>query len=243
MVKNYYAILGVSPTATSEEIRSAYRSRAKQYHPDHSGKDSAPFLTLQEAYDVLGDPHHRNAYDRSVKDSGPSGVTHVRPEPEVIRSRRSAAEPLKRRQGSMDFGPISPMTSFQTFRPAFEEIFDALSNTLDLRSQPKGERFRTLTMEVRLTREQARWGGNLQICIPIEVACPTCGGHGDLGWIQCWRCSGSGVGVSEFPIEVEYPPGIRDLYQVAIPLDRFGIHDLCPILRFRIDTQDDFESP
>jgi curved DNA-binding protein CbpA len=42
MAKNYYSILGVLPTATLEEIRSAYRSGAKQYHPDHFGKDSEP---------------------------------------------------------------------------------------------------------------------------------------------------------------------------------------------------------
>jgi curved DNA-binding protein len=52
MSNNHYAIWGVLPTATLEEIRSAYRSRAKQYHPDHFGKNSAPFRSVQEAYDV-----------------------------------------------------------------------------------------------------------------------------------------------------------------------------------------------
>jgi hypothetical protein len=51
MAKNYHAILGVSPTATFEEIRSAYRQRAKHYHPDYFGKNSAPFLGVQEAWD------------------------------------------------------------------------------------------------------------------------------------------------------------------------------------------------
>jgi len=241
MAKNYYAILGVLPTATSEEIRSAYRNRAKQYHPDHSGKDSTPFLNLQEAYGVLGSPANRSLYDRSLQESGPRRVPPIHPEPEMIRPRRTHVEPLKRTQASMNLGTISPLRSFQSFRPAFEEISDSLSNALDLSSHPKAERFRTLTMEVRLTPDQARWGGSVQIRIPVETSCPACGGYGDLGLIQCWRCSGSGVGLGEFPIEIDYPPGIQDLYQVAIPLDRLGIRDICPILLFRIDNRGDFE--
>ena len=70
MEKNYYAILGVSQTATPEEIRSAYRQRAKQFHPDYFGRDSAPFLGIREAYDILGDPLNRSSYDRSLREAG-----------------------------------------------------------------------------------------------------------------------------------------------------------------------------
>jgi hypothetical protein len=43
------------------------------------------------------------------------------------------------------------------------------------------------------------------------------------------------------PLQVEYPPDTHDFYQVAIPLDRFGIHNVCPILLFRISAEGDFE--
>ena len=98
-------------------------------------------------------------------------------------------------------------------------------------------------MEVLLTRDQARRGGRVQILVPVRISCPTCGGFGDLGFYQCWRCSGTGASLDEFPLQVEYPPGIQDSYQVAIPLDRFGIPDVCPILLFRIDSEGDFEDP
>ncbi len=87
MAKNYYAILGVLPSATLDEIRSAYRSRAKKYHPDHFGKDSAPFIDVQEAYDVLGDPAHRASYDTSRGQADIGDVTLSRVEPEIIRPR------------------------------------------------------------------------------------------------------------------------------------------------------------
>ncbi len=64
-VKDYYGILGVTPNATPEEIRQAYRRMARTYHPDVSTADNAGdmFLALNEAYEVLADPAKRKVYD------------------------------------------------------------------------------------------------------------------------------------------------------------------------------------
>jgi curved DNA-binding protein CbpA len=64
--KNYYIILGVKNTASSEEIKQAFRKLAKQYHPDKNhGKNSAEelFKEVQEAYAVLSDYEKRKKYD------------------------------------------------------------------------------------------------------------------------------------------------------------------------------------
>jgi hypothetical protein len=64
--RSYYEILGISRSATSRQIRSAYRKLARQYHPDLHPEDKAAaekFRELQEAYDVLGDARKRKAYD------------------------------------------------------------------------------------------------------------------------------------------------------------------------------------
>ena len=158
MAKNYYAILGVSPTATFDEIRSAYRQRVKQYHPDYFGKDSAPFLGVQEAYDVLGDPSNRSSYDRSLRGTGIKIRSGGHTDPAVIRPRKSTAEPLKPARGPMDLGRIFPQTHFQNYHPSFEEIFENLWNFFDRPQEAKSDRFRTLTTEIRLTRDQANRG-------------------------------------------------------------------------------------
>ena len=64
MAKSYYKILGIPATASGEEIKSAYRRLAKQYHPDHCPEGSDTFKDIHEAYCVLGDPDKRRQYER-----------------------------------------------------------------------------------------------------------------------------------------------------------------------------------
>jgi DnaJ-class molecular chaperone len=66
MVVDFYSLLGVSRTASKEEVRAAYLLKAKQYHPDlcKSKHASELFKNVAAAYDTLGDPIKRAMYDR-----------------------------------------------------------------------------------------------------------------------------------------------------------------------------------
>ncbi len=240
MAKDYYAILGVLPTATLDEIRSAYRTKAKQYHPDLFGTNSAPFLRIQEAYDVLSDSSGRRRYDRKIQETGIRTAPSDRNIPVEIHPRRTSVESLNISRGLLDLGRIFPQTSFRSYFPSFDEIFDSLWNDLDRPRETKSDQFRTLTMEVHVTPDQARRGGRIPVDIPVEGPCSKCNGSGELESFECWRCGGSGSSLNEFSLQVEYPPGIQDFYRVAIPLDRYGIPDVCPVLLFRISSDSDF---
>ena len=66
---DHYATLGVSPNATGEEIRKAWRRAAQRFHPDatHNATTSALFLKAKEAYEILSDPAKRAAYDKTLE--------------------------------------------------------------------------------------------------------------------------------------------------------------------------------
>jgi curved DNA-binding protein len=75
--EDYYQVLGVSRTATAEQIRKAYRQLARENHPDVKKDDpqaKARFLEIQEAYDVLGDEQKRAQYDRFGKNFRQAGA-------------------------------------------------------------------------------------------------------------------------------------------------------------------------
>src|SRR5512142_100432 len=71
--QDYYAVLGVPPDASQEDIRKAYRQLARQYHPDAQEAPGTAMLfrELQVAYEVLSDVDRRAAYDRARADVSP----------------------------------------------------------------------------------------------------------------------------------------------------------------------------
>ena len=92
---DYYEVLQVHPRAEDEVIRAAYRTLARKYHPDHGG-DARRMIALNDAWDVLGDPARRAAYDASRVAAGrrppaDSTATAARSAPAPTRS--AAAQP------------------------------------------------------------------------------------------------------------------------------------------------------
>lgn len=66
-IKNYYIILGISPSASAEGIRGAFRQLAKKFHPDKAGcEKTAIFQDITEAYEVLSNPEKRKLYNQKL---------------------------------------------------------------------------------------------------------------------------------------------------------------------------------
>lgn len=133
---DYYELLGVSRSASSAEIRTAYRSLAKVMHPD-TGGTAGTFRLLREAYETLSDPELRDAYDNGADDDvdGPGDVDDVDvefQEPEV-------PEPAPRRPGRRDaprHEPVLP-TIDQATIPWWHEVAGRIVLVPSARPAPK----------------------------------------------------------------------------------------------------------
>lgn len=227
MVKSFFAILGISPNASADEIRSAYRRLAKEFHPDHYKGDSGRFHEIQEAYAVLGNTCKRDEYKHRIR---------ISPRQSTLRQTRYPdAEPLIPDHGPADIGAISPVRSFQSFPPSTDEIFDRLYRNIVPASLETSGRVQNLTLEVAVSPEQARRGGNARIMVPVHGVCETCHGHGEIGPFECSRCAGEGSVTGEIPLGVSFPPGLTKDHTILIPLNRFGFRDMHITVLFRVD--------
>jgi molecular chaperone DnaJ len=231
MRKNYYFILRLAPEATQEQIRSAYRRRALELHPDLTGLGSDQFLELQEAYDVLSDPVRRQIYDREAEEIPIRRIEAMRP-PETIIQPRHRGEPLMTDRPTRDLDNISLFGSFETFSPSLDEVFERLWSNFTLLTRPKEERLESLNVEVPLSPQQAFAGGEVRILVPARLVCPACRGHGRIGPYECSRCEAHGAVTGEYAVRVSYPTGLQGDYLVRINLD-FGIENFCLTVQFR----------
>jgi len=225
MAKSYFTILGITTNASMDEVRSAYRRLAKDFHPDHYSGGSDRFRDIQEAYSVLGDPGRRRQYENQIR---PSSIQIP-----VRRSGKPEPEPLIPEERKAGIEEISPVRSFYHYAPSVDEIFDWLWSNFSSLDQPKSGRIENLTMEVLLTAEQARTGGNARVMVPVHATCPACRGFGHVGMYTCSRCAGEGAISGEMPVVVSFPPRLKKDHAVMVPLDRFGVRNIHLVVLFR----------
>ncbi len=164
---DYYAVLGVTPTAGQAELRRAYREGARALHPDvNKAPDAAArFALLTEAYDTLADPGRRRAYDLSRNSRDGAARPPVWDGAGVPEAARDRAQALRR-------DPTAP--------PAEPSL-----RGFDVRQT------------VHLTLREAAFGADRTIVVPRRDYCPTCRGTGGAPGTpvrQCPRCHGTGRG-------------------------------------------------
>lgn len=145
------------------------------------------------------------------------------------------AEPLKTQTPARQ---IRLRGSFETFHPSFEELFERFWGNFDLMTRPKAEHLESLTLEVPVSPEEARLGGNARIMIPARAECPTCFGHGAVGYYQCWHCGGQGSITADYPVDLHYPAGLLNEYTTRVPLEQFGIRNFYLTVRFRVSSEE-----
>jgi len=232
MPKNYYIILGISSNSSHDDIKAAYRRLAKKFHPDYYGTNNTPFQAIQEAYSVLGNPRSRKAYDTSLQPA-------PRTSPESVFIRRNTrlheeVEPLIPEDEPVGTRKTAVDTAFNHQWSLFDSMFERfLHGFVEQRQQRLMKNRRDLTIEISLSAQQARTGGNVRVSLPIQMHCPTCSKKFAEPY-SCWRCNGTGILQGEKTVVINYPPGIRDNHTTQPAISAFGGKPLCINAIFKI---------
>lgn len=170
--RDYYEVLGVAKTATDDEIKKAYRTLAKKYHPDLNGGDKdceAKFKEVNEAYEVLSDPQKRARYDQFGHEDPRAGGAG---------------------------GGYGDFTG--GFGGGFDDIFSAFfgggfgGGGQRARGPQRGD---DLRYDLTITFEEAAFGCEKEISVTRDENCEECGGTGARKGTQptqCPTCHGTG---------------------------------------------------
>ncbi len=187
--KDFYAVLGVSSTATQDEIKKAYRKLAKKYHPDANASDQKAaerFKEISEANNVLGDAGKRKQYDEMRRlgafDGGFSGFGG---------------------RGSRSGGRAGAQTDFQEFDigglgglgDLFSSMFGGATGRQSTRKSGP-EKGQSIEASLDIPFRTAARGGKVPIELEVTEECGTCRGSGAAPGAQlkvCSECNGRGV--------------------------------------------------
>ena len=182
---DYYELLGVGRDASADEVKKAYRRLAMKFHPDRNPDDKeaeAKFKDVSEAYEVLSDTGKRQQYDRFGHDGlksafGPGGFNFSR-----------------------DFTHMSDLQD--VLGSIFGEgggIFDSLFGGGRRRSTTGPQRGSDLRFDLEIDFEEAAFGSEREITLPLSKECGKCDGSGLAPGTHretCRQCGGRGAVIS-----------------------------------------------
>ena len=172
--RDFYEVLGVARGAAADELKKAYRTKAKELHPDRNSDNpnaENQFKEVNEAYDVLKDPEKKAAYDRYGHAAFEGGMGGP----------RGGGGP-----GQGDFA--------SAFSDVFEDLFGDFMGGRGGGRQ-RAQRGSDLRYNMRVTLEEASKGAQKTINVPASVTCDSCKGSGAEGGaepVTCPTCSGMG---------------------------------------------------
>jgi molecular chaperone DnaJ len=223
--RDYYIILGVSPSESPAGIHEAFRKLAKKYHPDLGGPETTEtFREIAQAYEILSNPEQRRNYDQTLRQR----ESWFRPEP--LERARS--------QGIYQAEPLVPepmsILHFQTMRPSFDALFDRILRNFSGIGVTKAERMEDLNVEIILTPMEAARGLVASIEVPVFRTCGSCQGTGREWLFPCMGCAGQGMIEEHEAVSVRIPAGIRDRSFIELPIEGLGIHNFYLRLHIRI---------
>ncbi|MGV3771325.1 MAG: DnaJ C-terminal domain-containing protein [Verrucomicrobiales bacterium] len=212
--KDYYKILGVSKTASDDEVRKAFRKLARLYHPDVAKNNPGAedkFKEVNEAYEVLSDPEKRRKYDEFGQ---------------YYQAGASGGKTPSGWQNFPGFNPGSRPGEFKFNGTGFSDFFEQLFGAM---GGPGGSAFRNgrvpqdaspahepsqkgddLEADLLVSLEEVMQGAIRPINVRRLVRCAKCYGVGQVNARRCEVCNGSGSNERTDTYKVKIPVGVQE---------------------------------
>lgn len=212
--RNYYKILGVDKKSSIEEIKKAFRSLARKYHPDITKNNKElerKFKNMSEAYEVLSDPEKRKKYD---------ALNEVE---------------WNKKTGKLDETKLEKKKEPHLFSDFFTSVFGSVKdNTLK-----NIKKINQIEKNITITLKEAYNGTRKEITMPFDEDCPKCKGHGSIEGVNCGYCHSKGTIKDSKILPVKIPPFLNNNARLYIKGEGYGNGLLKGDLYLNISIQED----
>lgn len=237
--KDYYAVLGIPRTASETEIKSAFRTKAREFHPDANPNDPTAedkFKEVNEAYEVLSDAEKRKMYDRFGEDWQRYRDAGIDPNDTTFNRGTGRTTYRTNATSSQDddfekwfTGGGAPSGSWEWtesggYRESggrFSDFFDLLFGNDDRGGRTstranRPARGEDLEVHADITLQEAFEGTHRKLTVNSPEYCKTCSGTGMARGASCPTCNGTGQVSRTKTLEVRIPQGVKTGSRVRI---------------------------
>ena len=198
MTKDYYKILDITESSSTEEIKCAYRHLARKWHPDVAGNTPdiiARFKEINEAYEILSDSLKKADYDR------------------VRRFYSYAKNSASKQETKTNYKTTeNPDKTSKNFSFKWEDLFSHKKER-DVKPPRKGD---DIYSDVEISVFEAVSGTTKVINMLQTNICPKCGGRRFINGTQCSHCKGKGETSTYKRFSVKIPAGIKDKSKIRL---------------------------
>ncbi len=223
MTKNYYQILGVSETCTSQELKSAYRALARKWHPDVAGNTAdvvSRFKEINEAYEILSDKVKRAEYDTvnrfynySSTKTKAENKTENTTRPDFKNTHKEQKKSYEQKKSSFNFNWEEFVSKYKEYKNAYEQSKKREEKQAQYGNSVKGKDVYT---DVEVTIAEAINGTTKVINMLTTHICPKCGGRKFVNGNTCSNCRGKGE-ISDYRrFVVKIPAGVKDNSKIRL---------------------------
>jgi len=225
MAKDYYEILGIDKNSTEVEIKSAYRKKAKEHHPDKGG-DEAEFKDLNEAYSVLSNPEKKQRYDQFGTSDPQQGFGGFGFDINEIFRNQNPFGDFFHGFGEQKQRVRKGQNIRIKVKLTLEEIIRGCKKKVKISKQTECEKCKGTGSKDGKTISCTTCGGSGTLIqsqqtpighIRTQTTCHTCNGEGKIIKDKCIYCKGIGTIPKDEIIDIDMPAGILDGMTLSMP--------------------------